>query len=471
MLAALSKDSTGTGSSGIGSGGYSGLATSGPDGTEDDAAGDDAGVDDGILERLQQLESLDLTDEAAAIETIQNVLTPEERAAFLRSVASGDLAATLGLFSWQPWWSQSLPHHKLAVAAQISELEAVKGMSGNETVPKISISSGAAAADGENTPADDGHGPAPPMLAARIPCAQQLLHQQPLPPLSTLLKTKPSLLLRNNLVNILFAYVHILRLYAGDWHDDPVDASLALDEVSGALGSDGRYSSIAAACAAAVEASQAPNLRLTSAPDSRTALSTFNDVCDVLKHPHFVVDALLDARGMAAAAAVAIAADSSACAGSSRNAGSRTPQQQQLLLRLQSFERKLHFYCVWAHETLISVDAGNEFDRIAAGIRSGIDFVTSIRDEVFACLEERISLLREAAAIQRRVTTSQTGADVADDIIGTDLPRRHQLQIRTRPTPDPAPAAPGLQATAAEHASGANPSFADLRCGRAKKGR
>jgi hypothetical protein len=341
---------------------------------------DDADVEAAAaaVERLEFLRTAHERDAASAVAA----LTADERARLARAGARGDLSDA-ALREWQPWWTRPLVHHRLAVAAALAEV-------------------GAAATAAPDADAVE----APP------PCL--LLSSRPaLPPLSELLgeRRAASPLLRFSVVDVLLAYAHTQRLFGGvsavssssssggegaaGAGADVTEAAAVLLAVSRVLSEDARHVSVAAACASAAEASLAASVRRTASADSRPALLLQQDGADLLREPHFVVDALTDARDLVAAAAAGVAADAARVRGT-RRAGAAAGAAA-----LDAAARKLHFLASWARETLVASDEGSSFDRVAAGVESGAAVCSALRSAVCDVLAEQLEFARASEAVVR----------------------------------------------------------------------
>jgi hypothetical protein len=364
---------------------------------------------------------------AAAVggDDAHELLTPDERRRARRAAARGGLREpghTVRLdhtqpapAAWAPWWSQSLTQHRLAVAAVRATADADGAATEGDATGDVSDSD-----DGIN---DGALPPSPPCVGTAAPGSW------PPPSLASLLPAgrQPSPLLRFNLANVLIAYAHTVRLFAGDHAiaGQAADAAAVLLAVSGVLADDVRHASVAAACAAALEASHAPGVRRTALPDRRTALELLEDVAELLREPHFVVDALFDAGRLCTAALAELHGEG------------RRATDQSFKAQLRSAAHKLLFFSSWAFEALVRTDAlvrvsattvqhfgpsaaapasarqlptvllqslsalegaprrfESDFDRIAAGVESGAAVCNALRAEVCAVLDAHLDLVR-----------------------------------------------------------------------------
>ncbi|CAA0808952.1 HIT-type Zinc finger family protein [Striga hermonthica] len=174
-----------------------------------------------ILKRFHEDEeaaSIDEEDSGSSFseETIQKILSGEqinfddlsieEKKHFQRAIASGELGKLIQ--PWDPWWLKLSAKH-IALSPD-----------GTQLVQPIPNSDNP---DSEIWPNIIPHGP-----------------ESPLPPVSKLTSSSPSLLLPVHLVDIIYSYCFTLRLYNGEWGADPLDASTVVRTVSSVLGRAGK---------------------------------------------------------------------------------------------------------------------------------------------------------------------------------------------------------------------------------------
>lgn len=165
------------------------------DGEDGAAASSSSGVcilSEANLEKLARGEELCAED-----------LSPEERAAFERSAATGELSHMVE--SWKAWWT--LPEASDIVLAS----------DGGRLVREVESEGGSA---GES-PGSSSAVPPPP--------------DEPLPPLARLTPVKPSQSLRWHLLDVLGGYTLTLRAHDGDWSADPLAAVATLLSLSAVL--------------------------------------------------------------------------------------------------------------------------------------------------------------------------------------------------------------------------------------------
>ncbi|KAL0051597.1 hypothetical protein WJX82_010553 [Trebouxia sp. C0006] len=141
------------------------------------------------------LQKLSLSEGQEDLDISEEDLTADELQAFKRAVASGRLNNMVQI--WTPWWN--LPE---AGTVQLSA-------SGTH---RVSVQ------DQENGTASGGTATA----VSGLPAAPS----QPLPLLASLTKVPPSPLLPWQLLDILYTYCFVMRLYNGDYSSDPQEAAM-----------------------------------------------------------------------------------------------------------------------------------------------------------------------------------------------------------------------------------------------------
>ena len=255
-----------------------------------------AGVEDALSEErlaalMAKMDSLSVDD-----------LSPEERRAFRRAVASGALASMLP--EWQPWWlARSEYDHGAAVARQnwkVGPAAADEGESGAASTGSIAgagagAGAGSGDADSRPTPNASGEGdttgaslgPKPP----HIPCLE--VCPNVIPPMRALCGPKgaPSMLLQFNVLDVVYSHCLVQRLHQGDWRSAPAQACVSVLAASAVLSADARYEGADAALLSCVQrACTHPGLGATAS----MAVAILEDVAAVCGVRHFMVDALFD---------------------------------------------------------------------------------------------------------------------------------------------------------------------------------
>lgn len=160
-----------------------------------------------------------------ALDVSEADLSPTELAAFHRALAAGELAGAVA--PWEPWW--------LAPEAEALEL----GVAGTALVAPAGGTD-----SGDIGPPAEGAGAAG-AGATTLPAPPS----KPLPPLSSLTRAPPSPLLQYQLLDLLYAYCHTLRLYNGDWQSAPAEAAGVLFAISAVLAGAASHAPLAAAAA------------------------------------------------------------------------------------------------------------------------------------------------------------------------------------------------------------------------------
>ena len=302
-----------------------------------------------------------------SINTVEAILGgPDLVSAVRRSALQQNLK-----YTWVPWWKQTPIQHSLAVAHASSCDDRLPH--GNET----SFNATSLAKDID------------PSLQTP-PC--QLLSEhtsiRSIQTLDELLRSRkqPSPLLKFNLLDLLVAYVHTSRLYNGDHLSCIPESAGVLLATSSVLRQDSRHHNSVSALSTAIESTHAPEIRRTDRPDLRTALETLEDVLLILMDPHFVVDALVDARDIVE--------------GVLKSDMSTFVDKELQKIELEAASKKLYFFIVWANDTLVRSDAvgatrrfDSEFDRIAASVESGAAICSMLRDDTLKYLESQVEMM------------------------------------------------------------------------------
>lgn len=221
-------------------------------------------------------------------------LTSEELAAFHRAIATGELYA--GIQPWDPWWFSE-------EASQI-----VLSADGTLLIRPLNEESA--------KEVDNRFVPAPP--------------QEPIPPLSDLTKEKPSRLLPVHLLDLLYSYCLVLKLYNGDYSSEPTNALSILCAVSSAAGRLPIPDSVNEAMLACIQRACIPPAGLS---DSRQfTIQTLLDVAEILKagRPSVLI-ALVDLARLV----------------ESCSAEKMSKAEKQ---NLNSLQRKLFYFLAWANE-------------------------------------------------------------------------------------------------------------------------
>ncbi|XP_022321703.2 zinc finger HIT domain-containing protein 2-like isoform X1 [Crassostrea virginica] len=184
--------------------------------------GDSESDDDGDLS--ERLAGLDLDNDT---ELIWNRLTEKEKARFNEMMKNGQLSDLVEV--WTPWWDL--------------KREKIRDVSTDEIENRT------------------------PAVIEKIPDISKLLT-----------KSKPSADIRNNVVNALFAYVFVCRLYNGTHWDCPREAALKLVKGSDVL-------SKGSVCSSPGEAIQLSMTNIEFQQSQEFLINLVNDVIKIIRGP------------------------------------------------------------------------------------------------------------------------------------------------------------------------------------------
>lgn len=243
-------------------------------------------------------------------------LSANQLAKFHSLLASGTVDNVI--HPWVPWWLRDTLTPKIQVLEDNSTDE--------------DDGSDSASAD-ENTlePA-----PSPPLL-------------NPIPSLASLTKIKPSPLLANNVIEVLYAYAYVKRLFNGDWDEenclDAVDLVVATSKV---LRENHVYKELQEACRTPLEATLANPESFVSAAFSTSVL---NDVLLIVSHgPPFLKAALSELNATLLAALAVEQSLSPDSSSTSSPSSSRSTKRPKTKVTLSQMQKKVVFFIVWANE-------------------------------------------------------------------------------------------------------------------------
>ena len=272
------------------------------------------------------------TDELGDDEPTFDLLSPDQRSAFLRAVADGSLSSELSC--WNPWWTEPFSLNPLITSAAEDGAPDSELTLCHDTEHRVSAAALRAARDVMTLP--------PPRTGAAA----------------------PSPLLRFSLVNVLYAYAHCSRLYVGEWTSDIEGAVSVFLGVATVLSLDARFESMDAVIAGSISAALVPAFRLSDSPDHARALaiSVLKDVSALLGGgADTVLTALVDARLLTDAAGRA--------ARISRVSGHAS---------LAAASKKLQFIASWTKGWIAS---------------SSVQELRGLRDALESCFNSHVSLL------------------------------------------------------------------------------
>lgn len=324
-------------------------------------------------------------------------LSPQELAAFHRSLAAGELSGAVE--AWRPWWlTEDAARLELSaggtalVTAEAAGEEAegasagARAQGGNILQQQQQQQTQLQRQQQAQGSGQEAAGQA--ALSSTLPVPPS----RPLPPLAVLTKAAPSPLLQYQLLDLLYAYCLTLRRYNGDYQWEAADAADTLFALSSVLAavvppSQLGSSSTSASSETSTAEAAAPALlgcvqRACQPPvgsrESRTfAVSVLSDVAAMLQLGRPVVlTALMDASRLVEAARQQVEAAGNA--GGGEGGSTRDKQQQkQLRRRLVAAERKLLFFLSWANEQpleayeLLAMTTTAEHQKHAAALGAG----------------------------------------------------------------------------------------------------
>lgn len=282
------------------------------DGEEDDD-------EEALAQRMQELAMLD-----AAGELTLESLTPEERRKFLGEVADGRLGKLVQL--WSPWWLMSERKYRSETSARRRQLilEEIGGEENTEeeeefeTEGAVTVEPTVLYPVGLFTNSDAQK--VPKNMEALLPGGRQ-----------------PSPCLRYHLVEVLFAYVLVLRAFNGDYAQDVAEAALLLLDMCQVLSADARYESVEHVCLACLE-------KQSTEGSAATALAV-QDVQQILRTDVFRLDALSDMRAL-------LERYQRDLEGTSTDSDKQAKRERKAAVKkLAAVQKKLVFYQTWAYLT------------------------------------------------------------------------------------------------------------------------
>ena len=305
--------------------------------SDDDEAEADGGENGVRLERaLAALERGELSEALSA-------LSASQRAEFERAVQQNQLAPLVR--HWLPWWaSVAVPPSHAAAHAVTALVTPLSDSSADEEATQrsprrsadSSTSDNVGNNDSNNDDDDDRSNGVLPPLPTSVPPLRQLLPGR-----------QPSPLLANNLVDLLFVYVHTQRLYNGEPRTvDPISAAVHAVALSAVLSERAVHASPAAALDVCAERSRRPPF----AESVSGVVLAFRDVVKVLRCRRFVAAALSDLRSLVSAALESSSSSSGGDASQANNAAATTALNKKQAKRLRAAESKLNFFLSWLAE-------------------------------------------------------------------------------------------------------------------------
>lgn len=169
-------------------------------------------------------------------------LSVSEMKAFQRAIAGGKFSHMIK--PWEPWWAHPLAHTISLSKDGTPLVQPLEEVANRGALPmNLELVS---QLDSE-TGVESSEIPAPP--------------DKPLQAIKDLAPKPPSPLLGVHLIEAVYGYCFMLRLFNGDWESDPLDAALVLLDVARILGDGASPESVGGALAECLETICSPALK------------------------------------------------------------------------------------------------------------------------------------------------------------------------------------------------------------------
>ncbi|KAH9625628.1 hypothetical protein KSS87_019988 [Heliosperma pusillum] len=276
-----------------------------------------------ILKRFHaedEEDSMDEDESTLSEDTIQKVLSggelyyeelsAEEKKLFRRAMTSGELSKLIE--PWEPWWLKPAAR-TISLSDEGTRLIQPLARDEPSKLPQ---------ADSEQ------------ILDTEVPLGPET----PLPPLKKLTSVEPSPLIAIHLVDIIYSYCFTLRLYNGDWHSDPVGASMVVLSVSSILGQGAQPESVLEAVSNCLEQTCTPAFRHMGG--LQFGIGLLDDVTSLISlGGAALVCALCDLQRMFEAARRELKSEKP-----------RKTSRAELKSKLKSAARKVQFMMCWVHD-------------------------------------------------------------------------------------------------------------------------
>ncbi|KAG0457178.1 hypothetical protein HPP92_022335 [Vanilla planifolia] len=297
----------------------SGLPLDDDDKDEDEDDKEENEEKEEVVEEEEEEEEEEGGDLVLSEETVQKILADneltledlsfDEAKKFKRAVASGELSKLI--LPWEPWW-------KRPSAASIS-----LGPRGNQLIQPLCV-------EGADEPSSNSM----EASISEIPTGPE----SPLPPLQQLSRVNPSPLLAIHLIDVIYSYCFILRLYNGDWHFDPVGATTVVLTTSSVLSNVGRPETVSQALASCLEQTCSPAFRHFGG--FKLGLILIDDIIQILSlGVNCIICLLCDLRRLVLAGEDSLMSEKI-------EKLTRTERSR----KLNGVEKKVYFLMCWVHE-------------------------------------------------------------------------------------------------------------------------
>jgi hypothetical protein len=295
-------------------------------------------IDVNHLDTLSKFENISLED-----------LTEAEKQHFFNSIHSGILAKDIDI--WKPWWEAPTPlsniTYSLKTSSSLSSLslhdeDGEDGRTSETNVAKAGSSSSSSSS----------------LQLSEM--KYNLLQDEVaiLPGFSEVSKRPASPLMKYLLVDILFSYCYMMRIYNGDYDIDLISALNTLVSSSAVLKCDAKHESMFQVIHTCCElvANDKHNNNNNNKFDVNKTLLSFKDVCIILKKRKFVLCALADCRKLMIASnniSSKSAKKRNKPKTSSSSSSSTTTTTKSDMVGTENIEsnlsRKLWFFMLWAN--------------------------------------------------------------------------------------------------------------------------
>ncbi|XP_057968516.1 uncharacterized protein LOC131158000 isoform X2 [Malania oleifera] len=301
--------------------------------SEDEACGmdeDDSALSEDIVQKV-------LSGGEASIDD----LSAEDKKRFLRAVASGELSRMIE--PWEPWWLKPSAR-TLSLSQGGSRLVLPLLKQQTETSSQDDLES--------NHPTDIPLGP-----------------ETPLPPVSKLSSRQPSPLLSVHLVDIIYSYCFMLRLYNGDSQSDSLGSAMVMLSVSSVLGQGGHPETVSEALSHCLEQACSPAYKHMGG--YQFGLGLFDDVITLLSLGSSALICLLcDLQRLIQAGETEL-----------RSEKLRKSKRVEMTTKLKLAEKKVYYIMCWVHEqpgevwsslaALVTAEKGSAMDHTGSKSSSG----------------------------------------------------------------------------------------------------
>jgi hypothetical protein len=269
-----------------------------------------------LIERMQELAMLDRAGKL----TLES-LTDEEKKRFLGEVADGRLGKLVQL--WSPWWLMPERKYRSETSGRrrqliLEEIRDEEG-EGDEEEDAVTLEPLVLYPVGVFTNS----------AAQAMPTSMEVL----LPG-----GKQPSPSLHFHLLEVLFSYAVVLRVFNGDYAQDVTEAALLLLDLCQVLSADARYESVEHVCLACLEKQS------TDGP-AASALA-LEDTQQLLRIDIFLLDALSDTRALMERYAQDLVS-------SSEGSKQAIKERKTAVKKLAMVQKKLLFIQTWAYLTRI----------------------------------------------------------------------------------------------------------------------